>query len=139
MKLATRLAAVFAVLLLPTFAEAQDVTSQHPIAGHWSGQISLAGQAREVVVEFTIEGDAVTGPIVAMQLGEFYIRDGSVTGNSIHFTSPNIAPLGEGPALVWTGHLTGANELAFSVTVESGDGQASEFVLTKRSATPGGR
>ncbi|HWI16277.1 MAG TPA: hypothetical protein VNT81_00920 [Vicinamibacterales bacterium] len=134
MKLVTRIAAAFAVLLLPALASAQEAQPQHPLAGHWAGQVALAGQDREIVVEFTIEGEAVTGPIIAAQIGEFIIRNGSVTGNSIHFTSPNIAPLGEGPALVWSGQLTGANELAFSVVTESGEGQASEFVLTKRVA-----
>ncbi len=75
---------------------------------------------------------------MATQLGEFYIRNGSVTGNSIQFTSANLVQ-GEGPALVWTGQLTGSNELAFSVMPESGDGQASEFVLTKRDPVPGRR
>lgn len=130
--------AVSMLLLLPALASAQDPQPQHPIAGHWAGVIALADQEREVIVDLRVEGDAVTGPIVATQLGEFYIRNGSVTGNSIQFTSANLVQ-GEGPALVWTGQLTGSNELAFSVMPESGDGQASEFVLTKRDPVPGRR
>lgn len=136
MTLATRLAAAFALLLLPALASAQQ-EPQHPLAGVWAGVMSEAEDS-EVLVDLRIIGEVVTGPINTSSLGDLYIRDGQVTGNTIHFKSPSLSAQGEGPALVWSGQLTGNNELAFSVAPESGDGAVKEFVLRKRESVPGG-
>ena len=124
-----------ALLLLPVIAAAQE--PQHPLAGYWRGaMVAGGGEDTEVAIELRIQGDVVTGPISTKQIADLYIRNGSVTGNTVQFTSPSLDPANQA-ALVWTGQLTGNNELAVSVVPEGG-GDAREFVLT-RPATPGGR
>lgn len=123
----------FVILLLPAIVAAQ-APQQHPLAGFWAGPM-VEGDQNEVIVELRIQGEVVTGPIETSQIGDLYIRDGSVSANSVHFTSPSLDPNGQGGALVWTGQLTGNNALAFSVVPASGDGAAREFVLKKRDTT----
>src|SRR5262245_34943200 len=126
MKSFVRLTALM-LLLVPGIMSAQEPQPQHPLAGYWRGpMVAGGGEDTDVTVEFRIQGDVVTGPISTMQIGDLYIRDGSVTANSVHFTSPSLDPAGQGGALVWTGQLTGANELAVSVVPENGDGPARE-------------
>lgn len=84
----------------------------------------------EVVIELRVEGDIVTGPVGTTGSADLYIRDGSVTANSVQFTSPSLK--GDGPPLLWTGHLTGQNELAFSVVPEGAESPVREFVATRR-------
>jgi hypothetical protein len=126
--------AVLISCLVPALVSAQEPQVHHPLAGYWSAV--MAPGEDEVVLELRVEGDVVTGPVGATGRGDLYIRNGSVTANSVHFTSPSLTP--DGPALVWTGQLTGENELAFSVVPEGADNPAREFVATKR-PTPGGK
>lgn len=129
---------VFILLLLPVIAAAQEPQA-HPLAGSWRGaMVEGGGEDAEVTIELRIEGDVVTGPIATSRVADLYIRNGSVTGNTIQFTSPSLDPATEG-ALVWTGQLTGNNEIAFSVVREASDAPPVEFVVTKREPVPGGR
>ena len=123
--------ALFVLFLVPALVSAQE--PQHPLAGHWSAV--MAQGEDEVVLDLRIEGDVVTGPVGATGRGDLYIRDGSVTANSLHFTSPSLTD--GGPALVWTGQLTGKNELAFSVVPEGADSPVREFVATRRAIPDG--
>lgn len=126
------------LLLLPVILSAQE--PQHPLAGYWRGpMVEGAGEDGEVTIELRIQGEVVTGPISTSKIGDLSIRNGTVSGNTIHFTSPGLDPGTPGVSLVWTGQLSGNNELAVSVIVEGGDGTAQEFVLTKRTPIPGGR
>ena len=136
MKAAIRITAL-ALLLMPAIVSAQE-PRQHPLAGSWRGpMVAGAAEDADVTIELRIDGDTVTGPISTLRISDISIGNGSVTGNSVRFTSPNLDPDNQGVVLVWTGQLTGSNELAFSVVPESG-GAAQEFVLTKRLPTPGG-
>jgi len=136
MKLVVRIA-VLMVLLFPALSRAQE--NPHPLAGPWAGYM-VEGDDSELVIELQVEGEVVTGPIVIKAVGEIYIRNGSVTPNSIHFTTPALDPAAQGAALVWTGQLMGNGELAFSVVTEGADGgPATEFVVKRRPAVPGGR
>lgn len=136
MKSLVRLCAL-TLLLVPVILSAQE-PQKHPLAGYWRGPMVEGGGAEtEVTIELRIEGDVVTGPISTMQMGDLSIRDGSVTENAVHFTSPALNGDNSHP-LVWTGQLTGDNRLAVSVVPEANDAAAIEFVLTKREATSGG-
>jgi hypothetical protein len=106
----------------------QQVT--HPLAGFWKGTITAEGaDPFEFSVQFRIQGDVVTGPILSTA-GEVYLKDGTVTANSIAFTSPR-PDLKEGSALVWTGQLTGDNKLDVFVSPQDNSSPAIEVILTK--------
>jgi hypothetical protein len=124
-----------ALLLLPVIVSAQE-PQPHPLAGSWRGAMEQgADEVDDVNIDLRIEGDAVTGPIIKVPF-ERYIKQGTATANTVTFTSPGLKEDDAETVLVWTGQLTGNNELAFSVVNENGEGAAREFVLTKR--TPGG-
>jgi hypothetical protein len=134
MKVLIRVAVVIS-FLVPALVSAQEPQVQHPLAGYWS--VVMAQGEDEVVIELRVGGDVVTGPIGTTGRADLYIRNGSVTANSVHFTSPSLKD-DDGPALVWTGQLTGENELAFSVAPEGAESLVREFVATKR-PVPGGK
>jgi len=124
------------VAFAPALAAAQEPqpSAQHPLAGQWAGFLAEDGTG-EFVVDLQVEGEVASGPIIVTAVGEFYVRDGFASANSVQFTSASLSQ-GEGPTLTWTGQLTGNNELAF--TVVSGDGgPAREFLLKKRATVPG--
>jgi len=72
----------------------------------------------------------VSGPIF-MHGDEEYIRNGTVTANTVAFISPRLIPEERDVPLVWSGQLTG-DQLSFSVVPEDHDGPAREFTLTRR-------
>jgi hypothetical protein len=118
--------------LLPVMVSAQEPQS-HPLAGAWRGSIaSPDGQSIELIVEMRIQGDVVTGPVFA-PVGEVYMRSGTVTANSVAFTTPRLSEADRDVPMVWTGQLSGDNTLAVSVVPEGG-GTAIELVLTKDTA-----
>jgi hypothetical protein len=118
------------LLMMPVLVSAQE--PQHPLAGYWRGPMVAGGaEDTDVTVEFRIQGEQVTGPIFANGL-ERYIKQGTVTANSVSFTSPGLKADDVDVPMVWTAQLTGNNELAVSVVREDQQGPAHEFVLTKR-------
>jgi hypothetical protein len=126
----------FVLFLLPVMVSAQE--PQHPLAGGWKGAMEEgAAEVDEVFVELRIQGDAVTGPVIKVPF-ERYIKQGTATANSVTFTTSGLKEDDADVTLVWTGQLTGNNELAFTVEREDHQGEAKEFVLTKREATPPG-
>ena len=120
----------FTLLLLPAMVAAQEPQPQHPLTGSWTGVMGEGGT--EVLLELQVQGDVVKGPIFAPGgVGDRYITNGTVTGNTIHFISPGLDPDVETSPLEWTGQLSGNNEIAFSVVPEGSDAPAKEFVVTK--------
>jgi hypothetical protein len=138
MKSLIRLTAL-ALFLLPVFVSAQE-PAVHPLAGFWRGaMVEGATSDQEVIVELRIQGDVVNGPIFANGFERYIKQGGTVTANTIAFKSPGLATDADmNDTLVWTGQLTGTNEIAFSVVAENSDAPAREFVLT-RGAVTGGR
>lgn len=121
---------VFTLLLLPTMVVAQEPQPQHALTGSWTGVMGEGGA--EVLLELEVQGEVVKGPIFAHGgVGDRYISNGTVTGNTIHFISPGLDPDVETSPLEWTGQVTGNNEIAFSVVPEGGSAPVKEFVLTK--------
>jgi hypothetical protein len=115
--------------LLPVIASAQEA-QPHPLAGAWRGSIlSPAGQPIELTVEMRIQGDVVTGPVFA-PVGEVYMQSGTVTANSVAFTTSRLSEADRDVLMVWTGQLNGDNTLSVSVVPEDG-GAAIELVLSK--------
>lgn len=122
---------VLTLLLSPALVMAQEPQPQHPLTGSWTGTMGEGGKA--ILLELTVDGEAVKGPIFAPGgVGDRYIRNGTVTNNTIHFTSPGLEPDVESAPLVWSGQLLGTNnEVSFSVTAEGSNAEPIEFVLTK--------
>jgi hypothetical protein len=116
------------LLMIPAMLTAQEPTN--PLAGYWEGTFQGSNGAERVLVELRVQGDAVTGPIF-LHGDEQYIRNGTVTGNTIAFTSPRLDAADRDVPLTWTGQLAG-NELAFSVVAEDRGGPVREFVLTRQ-------
>jgi len=131
MKAFARLVAL-SVLLVPAGLSAQEPQAQHPLAGAWRGpMVAGGGEDTDVTLDLRIQGDVVTGPVSTMAVSDLLIRDGSVTANTIRFVTPSLNPAVEG-SLVWTGQLTGNNELAFTVVAEGPGNSPIEFTLTHR-------
>jgi hypothetical protein len=131
MKALVRLTAL-TLLFLPALVVAQEPQPQHPLSGYWRGaMVAGGGEDSEVTLDLRIQGDVVTGPISSVAVSDLMIRDGSVTPNSIRFTSPSLNPDQPG-TLVWTGQLTSASELVFSVVADAPDSTPIEFTLTHR-------
>jgi len=123
MKVLIRIAAL-TVLMLPAFVSAQEPAN--PMAGFWAG----GAEQDDLLLELRIRGDVVTGPISTNKGGDFYIRNGTVSGNTIIFTSPNLDPENQTVSLAWNGLLSG-DQLSFTVTPDP-QGPAREFVLKRR-------
>jgi hypothetical protein len=116
--------AILTLVMLPAIVAAQE---PNPMAGYWKGGIELD----ELLVELRIQGEVVTGPISTNKVGDLYIRNGTVSGNTISFTSPNLDPDNQSVLLVWNGQLSG-DQLSFTVAPEDNQGPAREFILTRR-------
>jgi hypothetical protein len=130
MKAVVRIALML-VALVPAVAFAQEPQAPaHPLAGFWKGTITAEGaEPFEFTVQFRIQGDVVTGPILS-KAGEVYLQDGSVTANSVTFTTAR-PDLKEGGPLAWTGQLTGDNTLDVMVAPKDNSTPAIEVILTK--------
>ena len=130
MKSLVRIAAIM-IALLPALAFAQEPQPQtHPLAGFWKGTITSEGaEPFEFTVQFRIQGDVVTGPILS-KAGEVYLQEGTVTANSVAFTTAR-PDLKEGGPLSWTGQLTGDNTLDVMVAPKDNSSPAIEVILTK--------
>lgn len=121
--------AVVMIALLPALAIAQE-PQPHPLAGFWKGTITAEGtEPFEFSVQFRIQGDVVTGPILSTA-GEVYLKDGTVTANSVSFTSAR-PDLKDGAPLAWTGQLSGDGTLAVSVSPQDNSSPAVDIILTK--------
>jgi hypothetical protein len=131
MKALVRLSALMLVLV-PAVVSAQEPQPQHPLQGAWRGpMVAGGGEDSEVTLDLRIQGDVVTGPISSLAISDLLIRDGSVTENTIRFSSPSLNP-NEPGTLLWTGQLTADNELTFSVVADAPNSTPIEFTLTHR-------
>jgi hypothetical protein len=128
MKVLIRIAAL-SLLMIPSLISAQEPQPANPFAGYWKGAI----EEKALLIELRVQGEVVTGPIFMSGFGERYIRNGTVAGSTIQFTSPrlDLSPEDRDVAVVWTGQLTG-DELSFSIQAEDHEGPVHEFVLTRR-------
>ena len=125
MKAVIRIAAL-TLLMLPAMISAQEPVN--PMAGYWTG----GPEQDDLLLDLRIQGDVVTGPISTRNIGDLYIRNGSVTANTIEFTSPNLDEANREVALVWHGQLSGNDELAFSIAREDNQGEPREVILKRR-------
>lgn len=138
MKSVIRLAAL-ALLLMPVLVSAQE-PQLHPLAGTWSTVLKEDGVngPEELLAEFRIQGDVVNGPIFANGVERYIKAGGAVTANTITFITSGLGTDDADRQLVWTGQLSGDNQLAFTIVPEANDAPAVELVMTKRPAITGG-
>lgn len=118
-----------ALLLMPALVLAQE---PNPLAGPWAGSITEDGVALPVSIELRIQADVVTGPIF-MHGAEEYMRNGTVVGNTISFTTPPLNAADRNVPVVWSGQFADG-QLAFSVVAEDREGPVREFILTRPAA-----
>jgi hypothetical protein len=125
MKALIRIAAL-TLLMLPAMVSAQEPAN--PMAGYWTG----GPEQEDLLLDLRIQGDVVTGPISTRHIGDLYIRKGTVTANTIEFTSPSLDLANREIVLVWHGQLSGDGELALVITREDNLGEPREVVLKRR-------
>ena len=117
-------------LLIGLCALTAVVAAQSSVTGNWSGTMQGGRGPQTVNLVLKAEGDKLTGSITGGRGGDVAITDGTISGATLKFKSKQAGRGGE-MILNWTGTLKG-DEIAFSRTVEGGQGQPQEFVLNRQ-------
>jgi hypothetical protein len=109
---------LLAVVLLLGFAS---VAFAADITGRWVGKVSTPNGELELVYDFAVEGETLTGAL-SSQFGEIPLSDGKISGDNLSFTMT----FGDNP-VAYTGLVKGDTIV---LTSEWG-GEARELVLTR--------
>jgi uncharacterized membrane protein len=125
MKIALRLAALFAFLAILPGAHATDAT------GTWKGAVDFEGSSVPLTFHLTVAGTAVTGTVEGLPTTPANIFDGKVEGDTVTF-SANTDYQGDTYKLVFKGKVSDG-QIEFNFGTDDGSWSA---MLTAKSAVP---
>ena len=100
------------------------------VDGKWAGEVQGGRGPQTVTLTLKADGGKLTGSIAGGRGGEVQIQDGTFSGSTLKFKSTQMGRGGE-IKMSWTGTLKG-DEIAFSRTIEGGQGQAQEFTAKRQ-------
>jgi hypothetical protein len=118
------------VLGVGVFALAALLLAQNAVDGKWAGEVQGGRGPQQITVTLKADGGTLTGSIVGGRGGEVAIKEGTISGSTLKFKSTQTGRNGE-INMSWSGTVKG-DEIAFTRTVEGGQGQSQEFTLKRQ-------
>jgi hypothetical protein len=100
------------------------------VDGKWAGEVQGGRGPQQITLTLKADGGTLTGSITGGRGGEVQIQDGTISGSTLKFKSTQMGRGGE-IKMNWSGTLKG-DEIAFSRSIESGQGQAQEFTVKRQ-------
>ena len=119
------------VLGIGVFALASLLLAQNAVDGKWAGEVQGGRGPQQITVTLKADGGTLTGSITGGRGGEVAIKDGTISGTTLKFKSTQTGRGGNEINMSWSGTLKG-DEIAFTRTIEGGQGQPQEFTLKRQ-------
>ena len=113
------------------FALASVLLAQNAVDGKWAGEVQGGRGPQQITVTLKADGGTLTGSITGGRGGEVAIKEGTISGTTLKFKSTQMGRGGNEINMSWSGTLKG-DEIAFTRTVEGGQGQSQEFTLKRQ-------
>jgi len=118
------------VLAIGVFALASLLLAQNAVDGKWAGEVQGGRGPQQITVTLKADGGTLTGSSTGGRGGEVAIKEGTISGTTLKFKSTQMGRGGE-INMSWSGTLKG-DEIAFTRTIEGGQGQPQEFTLKRQ-------
>jgi hypothetical protein len=112
------------------FVLASLLLAQNAVDGKWAGEVQGGRGPQQITVTLKADGGTLTGSIAGGRGGEVAIKEGTISGTTLKFKSTQTGRNGE-INMSWSGTVKG-DEIAFTRTVEGGQGQSQEFTLKRQ-------
>ena len=119
------------VLAIGVFALASLLLAQNAVDGKWAGEVQGGRGPQQITVTLKADGGTLTGSITGGRGGEVAIKEGTISGTTLKFKSTQMGRGGNEINMSWSGTLKG-DEIAFTRTIEGGQGQPQEFTLKRQ-------
>ena len=113
------------------FALASLLLAQNAVDGKWAGEVQGGRGPQQITVTLKADGGTLTGSITGGRGGEVAIKEGTISGTTLKFKSTQMGRGGGEINMSWSGTLKG-DEIAFTRTIEGGQGQSQEFTLKRQ-------
>jgi opacity protein-like surface antigen len=119
------------VLGIGVIALTSVLLAQNAVDGKWAGEVQGGRGPQQITVTLKADGGTLTGSITGGRGGEVAIKEGTISGTALKFKSTQMGRGGNEINMSWSGTLKG-DEIAFTRTVEGGQGQSQEFTLKRQ-------
>jgi hypothetical protein len=113
------------LLALPALAQAQSVD------GKWMGEFTGGRGPQQITFTLKNDGGKLTGTVLGGRGGEIAIEEGTFAKGELKFKTKQMGRGGGEQIINWVGALKG-DEIAFTRTVEGGQGQPLAFVAKRQ-------